>query len=229
MAAVITHYGDLTGGAPPDPQLAALDLLRAYAHDSLHYSAHRVYQWHATATAVKIVRTRYGISFRRPDGRTYSSPDEPGTMSTRNLGIVMEGATDHEAQAITRQAADTAGIAEPTTDPDCLEFRDITGRLTPTDFDACQITLADASGADCGRLAFLAQMARYHRTVGSRYDAFLAESCPAAPEELHAVIITAMITGSLAELSQKLDQQYGPAAFRRLFKASSYTRPDLAA
>lgn len=227
MIALITRYGDLAGAAPSDPCLAALDLLRAYTHDSLHYSTHRAYQWHIAATGVEIVRTRYGINFRRPDGRTYSGPDEPGCLSTRNLGIVMEGATDHEAQVITGQAADTAGLAEPSADLDFLEFRDVTGRLTSADFHARQITPAAVGGAD--RRAFLARMAAYHRAIGSRYGAFLAEVSPAAPEELHAIIITAMISGSLAELSRWLDQHHGPAAFRRLFKTSSYTRSDLAA
>lgn len=227
MAAVITRYGDLAGGPPSDPRLAALDLLRAYAHDSLHYSTHRAYQWHITATGIGIVRTRYGINFRRPDGRTYSGPDEPGCLSTRNLGIVMEGATDHEACVITRQAADAAGIAEPATDLDFLEFREVTGRLTPADFQARPITLAAAGGA--GRRAFLARMASYHSAVGARYGTFLAEVSPAAPDELHAAIIASMISGSLAELSHRLDELCGPAAFRRLFKTSSYTRPGLAA
>jgi hypothetical protein len=86
-------------------------LLRAYAHDSLHYSTYRAYQWHVAATGIAIVRTCYGINFRRPDGRTYSGPDEPDCLSTRNLGIIMERATDHEAQVITRQAADATGMA----------------------------------------------------------------------------------------------------------------------
>lgn len=64
---------------------------------------------------------------------------------------------------------------------------------------------------------------RVLRSGGHRFDFLLAE------QTLRTRIITAMITGSLAELSRWLDQHHGPTAFRRLFKTSSYTRSDLAA
>ncbi len=118
MIAVITRYGHLASPEPPNPQLAALDLIRAYAHDSLHYGTYRRYQHNPDGTGP--VRTRYGINFRRPDGRPYSRPDAPGTISTRNLGIIMEGATeswkaltDREARAITRSTALRARITPP--------------------------------------------------------------------------------------------------------------------
>lgn len=41
-------------------------------------------------------------------------------------------------------------------------------------------------------------MARYHRAVGSRYEAFLSEFSADTPDELHHLILTAMIAGSFA-------------------------------
>ena len=134
MIAVITRYGHLASPEPPDPQLAALDLIRAYAHDSLHYGTYRRYQHNPDGTGP--VRTRYGINFRRPDGRPYSRPDAPGTISTRNLGIIMEAATDREARAITRRTARRARITPPPSDPDRAEYHDATGTPDPRPADA---------------------------------------------------------------------------------------------
>jgi len=41
MDAAVTVYGDLTGQAPMSPQAVALDLVRSYAHDCLHYATFR--------------------------------------------------------------------------------------------------------------------------------------------------------------------------------------------
>jgi hypothetical protein len=66
------------------------------------------------------------------DGGQDSAPDIPGDGPTRNLGIVMEGATDAEATAIARQAAQSCQITG--TDPGAgiadLAFADVTGTIT---------------------------------------------------------------------------------------------------
>jgi hypothetical protein len=88
MDAAVTVFGDHTGQTPASPQAAALDLVRSYAHDCLHYATFRRYR---LTDRGEIARVQYGINFRQPDGRTYSAPDTPGDGPTRNLGIVMEG------------------------------------------------------------------------------------------------------------------------------------------
>jgi len=215
MAAVITRLGPLGAVAPACPQLAALDLIRAYAHDSLHYGSYRQYQWHDAAAAP--VRVRYGINFRRPDGTTYSRPDPPGSTTTRNLGIIMEGATDREAQAITRRTADLTGITPPPGHPARAAFHDATGQLAtasgPIAVGAPPVSLP----------AFLARMDAYHRTVTAPYTAFLSEINPRDPAALHDAILAAIITGSLASLNTALNQIHGPAAFTRLFHANPCT------
>jgi hypothetical protein len=108
MDAAVTLFGDLTGHGPVSPQAAALDLVRSYAHDCLHYATFRRYR---LTHRGEIGRVQYGINFRQPDGRTYSAPDEDGTGATRNLGIVMEGATDAEATGIALQVAEAAGLS----------------------------------------------------------------------------------------------------------------------
>ncbi len=74
-----------------------------------------------------LARTRCGINFRRPDGRTYSRPDPPGTLYSRNLGIIMEAATDREARVITRRTACHARITPPPDDPGRAEYHYVTG------------------------------------------------------------------------------------------------------
>ena len=205
MAAIITRHGNLSHQGHDDPSVATLDLLRAYAHDSLHYASYRIYQWAATSGGPQMTRTRYGINFRRADGRTYSAPDPADSPTTRNLGIIMEGATDREARLITHTTADLASIRSPATAPDSLTYRDITGQLTATDLTAPAL----ATPARAIYRAFLARMASYQRTVGSRYESFLRDASPDAPDELHDLILTAMISGTLTHLSQRLNNRYG--------------------
>lgn len=72
-------------------------------------------------------------------------------------------------------------------------------------------------------------MASYQHAVGSKYDTFLSETSPATPDDLHTLILTAMISGSLTQLSQELNEHYGPRAFTRIFRTPAFTSPPLAA
>ena len=129
MDAAVTVYGDLTGRTPVSPQSAALDLVRSYAHDCLHYATFRRYR---LTDRGEIARVQYGINFRQPDGRTYSAPDQPGDGPTRNVGILMEGATDAEATAVARQTAESCGITitEPEPGASGPALADTTGTIT---------------------------------------------------------------------------------------------------
>lgn len=218
MTALLTRYGPLCGPGRSDPGLAALDLIRGYAHDSLHYGSYRAYQAHPAPAGYGISRTRYGINFRRPDGRTYSRPDPPGSPLTRNLGTITEAATDREATRITRQAARATSLAEPLSGPRARAWRDSTGQLTAAD-----LSPPASQPDDTGPAAYRVRMTRYHRAITAPYIAFLAELSPADPAALHDLIISATITGSLASLCHALNQQHGPAAFSRLFKTPAYT------
>ncbi|WP_433255114.1 hypothetical protein ACQPYK_14095 [Streptosporangium sp. CA-135522] len=212
MGAVITRYGPLDNPASASPELVALDLLRAYAHDCLHYGSYREYRlWRG-----ELVRTRYGINSRGVDGRTYSAPDPAGSISTRNLGVVMEGATDREAAAITRQAAQRVGAAEPE-GVDRFAFRDVTGSLTADDLAALPLRQADANRPGTAE-DFLSSMDSYARGVNSRYRIFLSEVGGDEADALHTVIVQATISGCVASLSAWLDDRHGPEAFIRLFR-----------
>ncbi|GAB2704156.1 hypothetical protein [Kitasatospora kifunensis] len=213
LASVITRYGRLSDPRLASAELVALDLIRSYAHDCLHWGSFREYRLQDGQP----IRSRYGINWRDPQGRTYSAPDPDDAVSTRNLGIVMEGATDREARTIAATVADHLGLAERIAPPDRLAFRDTTGRLEPSDFDHAEPGIATR---------FHLAMAGYEHGVGARYQHFLSEVGGADPRILHGLIVAAMISGDLSGLTGWLDQQHGHGAFRRIFRSPAYTGPD---
>jgi hypothetical protein len=195
----------------------ALDLLRSYAHDCLHFGSFREYR----IQQGQVIRSRYGINWRDQKGRTYSAPDQPGSWSTRNLGIVMEGATDREARRVAQEVASRLGLAEPAAPAARLAYRDTMGRLGPADLTG----LPEGDGA--GEAArFQRAMAGYERGVGSRYQRFLTETAGEDTDTLHELIVAAMITGDLRKLTGWLDQQHGLRAFPRIFRSPAYRGPD---
>jgi hypothetical protein len=210
MDAAVTVFGDLTGAAPVSPKAAALDLVRAYAHDCLHYVTFRRYR---LSDRGEIARVQYGINSRQPDGRTYSARDIPGDGPTRNLGIVMEGATDAEATAIARQAARSCGITSMDPEPGLpgLALADATGTVT-ADGNVTALMSDHPYARSLGQFA---------RTVTLRYRALLSE-LDAHPADAHGQIVAAMISGDLAPLEAWLDARHGRDAFARMFRAPSY-------
>ncbi|MEU9886797.1 hypothetical protein [Sphaerisporangium sp. NPDC051011] len=221
MGAIITRYGPLDGSTPSP--LAALDLLRAYAHDCLHYGSYRRYSIHVG----QVVRTHYGINVRSVDGTTYSPPDPAGATTTRNLGVLMEGATDREARALTRSAAAHADIIGAEHGPDWYGFGDVTGRLTTADTAALGDPAHRAAITSSGEVdGYLRRLGSYQTGVNARYETFLAELGGGEREALHEEILRAMISGSMGGLCAWLDQRHGPGTFARLFRSPAYLGPE---
>jgi hypothetical protein len=216
MDAAVTVLGDLTGQTPVSPQAAALDLVRSYAHDCLHYATFRRYR---LTDRGEIARVQYGINFRQPDGRTYSVPDFPGDGPTRNLGIVMEGATDTEATAVARKTAQSCGItgADLEASLPSLAFADITGTVTACGIEA--VLLLDHP--------YARSLGRFGSTVTLRYRALLSE-LDASAADAHGQIVAAMISGDLVPLEAWLDARHGAGSFAGMFRAPSFVgEPDL--
>lgn len=207
MDATVTVFGDLTGQTPASPQAAALDLVRSYAHDCLHYATFRRYR---LTNRGEIARVQYGINSRQPDGRTYSAPDTPGDGPTRNLGIVMEGAADAEATSIARQAAQSCGITGMDLEAGLpgLVLADVTGTVTADRIEAA--LLLDHP--------YARSLGRFGRAVTLRYRALLSE-LGVSPADAHSQIVAAMISGDLAPLEAWLDAWHGPGSFARMFRA----------
>ncbi|MET8982573.1 hypothetical protein ABZX85_44050 [Streptomyces sp. NPDC004539] len=214
MASVITMYGPLGTAGPQHPELALLDLLRAYAHDCLHYGSRRRY----VDVGGRPTRTQYGINFRRVSGSSYSAADPRGISGTRNIGVVMEGACDREARRITRETVERAGLREHADPIGRLAFRDSTGTLTPEDAATAPDTDDEARYADA--------LHRYEAGVNLKYARFLTEFGPGEEEELHGHLLRAMISGDVQRLSTWLDARHGPGTFPGIFLSGTYFAPD---
>ncbi|WP_181923574.1 hypothetical protein [Streptomyces inhibens] len=226
MLSVVTMYGPMQHASTPArqhaspqrPELALLDLLRAYAHDCLHYGSRRRY----VDVGGKPTRTQYGINFRRTTGQSYSAADPQGTPHTRNLGVVMEGACDREARRITRETAARAGMREPDHVLGRLAFRDTTGTLSKED------VTADLGEERTGEAAhYVGALRRYEAGVNHRYAAFLAEFAPGEEEDLHDLLLNAVISGDVRGLSAWLDARHGPGTFAGAFLTGAYFAPAL--
>jgi hypothetical protein len=76
MDAAVTVSGDLTGQTPASPQAAALDLVRSYAHDCLHYATFRHYR---LTDRGEIARVQYGINFASQTGAPTPLPTSLAT------------------------------------------------------------------------------------------------------------------------------------------------------
>ncbi|GGY71546.1 hypothetical protein GCM10010300_13360 [Streptomyces olivaceoviridis] len=218
--AVITMYGPMERRNPECPELALLDLLRAYAHDCLHYGSRRRY----VEVAGMPVRTQYGINYRRTTGQPYSAVDQRGSHHTRNLGIVMEGACDREARSITRQTAERSGVAEPSDLLGALAFRDVTGTLTEEDARRA----AGVVGSE-EKTRYAAALSGYEKGVNRRYAHFLEEFAPGEEVECHTHLLAAIISGDVTALGAWLDERHGPDTFTGLFRTPGYFNPGLTA
>ncbi|MFF2788658.1 hypothetical protein ACFVT6_18110 [Streptomyces sp. NPDC058049] len=218
MIAVVTMYGPMERDTPERPELALLDLLRAYAHDCLHYGSRRRY----VDVGGKPTRTQYGINFRRPTGQTYSAADPQGTPHTRNLGVVMEGACDREARRITRETAARAGFNAPDDVFGRFAFRDTTGTLSAEDV----MTDPGGEGSD-EAVRYVGALRRYETGVNRRYAVFLAEFAPGEEGDLHNVLLTAVVSGDTRDLGAWLDARHGPGTFAAVFQTSAYFTPTL--
>ncbi len=222
--AIFTAYGDLTQAAPACPRLAALDLLRSFGHDCLHWASYRVYTLRTTERGGEISRIRYGINARTVDGRTYSARDQKTSRTTRNLGVVMEGATDREAHRIARAAAERLDVAvHDSASVDYFAYLDETGGLVEADVRILSDRSLRAQIAnDPGAEEYLKNMGSYARGVGTRYATFLDEFGAGRDEQLHEVIVRCMISGQLEPLSAWLADRHGPNSFERIFKTEDF-------
>jgi hypothetical protein len=131
----------------------------------------------------------------------------------------MEGATDAEATAIARQAAQSCGITVADSEADMagLAFADATGTVTADGIEAA-ILLDHPYSRSLGS---------FGRTVTLRYRALLHE-LDASAADAHSQIVVAMISGDLAPLQAWLDARHGPGSFARMFRApSSGAEPEL--
>jgi hypothetical protein len=211
-----------------DGTLRTLELLRAYVHDALHHATYRLFcpMPAGVSSDQSFYRLQYAMNFRRWDGRSYSAKDSARSPVTRNLGNIMEAATDRFAQEFVLCLAKT--IAYCPSGESLLEtmvYRDCTGQLTNEDVLSLRALERRVSASDLlpEEAAYLKQMRLFVQYVTMRYQAFLATYNAQQREELHAQILQGMISGKLSTLCAFLDTlQGGPRSFVALFKTPDY-------
>ncbi|MFI0821957.1 hypothetical protein ACH4TX_40270 [Streptomyces sp. NPDC021098] len=138
----------------------------------------------------------------------------------------MEGACDRAARTIARAAARQYGVTEPVDAIHRYAFRDITGRLTVADTDDLARTdVCAAAALSAAAETFLKSLGGFERVIDAKYERFLAEVGRDEAEDLHATVLTAMITGLLTPLCEWLRQRRGSKAFEALFLSPAYFGP----
>ncbi len=220
----------LLSAYPVDRTLVTLELIRAYAHDTLHHNTHRLFlslpdQRNGEAT---FYRFQYGINFRRWNGKSYSAKDPISASTTRNLGNIMEAATDRFAHEFVLFLVDKVCYTPPASSAEEYIYRDCTGKLTLEDIIYLRniekgYTFVEANPAF---KIYLRNMRLFVQYVTMRYRHFLKEFDPEEKHALHSLILECMLSGKLKKLCQCLDEIYGTKhSFVTLFKTSAYTKP----
>jgi hypothetical protein len=207
MDAAVTVFGDLTGTAPVSPQAAALDLVRSYAHDCLHYATFRRYRLTAGA--------------RSPASSTAST-------SASRTGAPTPPPTPPAAAPPATWASSWRGPPTPRPLPSPGRPRSPAGSPARTLRRACPAWFSPTSRApspptasrrrSCWTTLTPDPLGRFGNTVTLRYRALLSE-LDASPADAHSQIVAAMISGDLAPLEAWLDARHGPGSFARMFRA----------
>jgi hypothetical protein len=122
----VTSLSGALSAHPVDRTLVTLELLRAYAHDTLHHHPYRLFLLLPTggSPGQSFYRLQYGINFRKWNGKSYSAKDPIRATTTRNLGNIMEAATDRFAHEFVLSLAEHISYSapsNPTENYNCLD------------------------------------------------------------------------------------------------------------
>lgn len=215
-----------------NPTLASLELLRAYIHDTLHYNSYRVYRLLPYQLANRqtkdfnFYRFQYGINFRSWDGTSYSSKDPVSRSTTRNLGVIMEGATDQFAQELVLRLASHLAYTPSSSIIEQYVYQDCTGKLAQSEFRQLRDIEKGVAGTtlDHRFKDYLKSMRLFGQYVTNRYRNFVAEFDPGHLNGLHEQIIKSILSGKMKPLVQYFDSLSDrSSSFAQLFKSSDYT------
>lgn len=138
----------------------------------------------------------------------------------------MEAATDRFAQEFVLELSKHIAY-RPAPDAvieDCL-YRDCTGQLTEQDVFLFRLIERGQVESDLSPMfkVYLRQMRLFVQYVTLRYRVFLGEYGSPHQDELHEMILQAMISGKLRLLQHFLNKLRGEArSFATLFKTSEY-------
>jgi hypothetical protein len=166
------------------------------------------------------------VNFRKWNGKSYSAKDPIRSITTRNLGNIMEAATDRFAHAFVFSLAEKIGYTAPSKSTKSYIYRDCTGQLTPEDMlHLREIERGIASiDASLAFQTYLKNLRLFVQYVTMRYRCFLVEFDPQEHHHIHELILEAMFSGRLRRLYQCLDTICGEKqSFSRLFKSLHFS------
>lgn len=216
---------------PLDRTLRTLELIRSYTHDTLHHNTYRLFlPMPMNQPGASFYRAQYGFNFRRWDGATYSSKDAIYSPTTRNLGNIMEGATDRVAHEIVLSVAQEIGYRPFPSASHPIEdyiYRDCTGLLSPHDMVQMRDIERGIRTIDVHPAfkTYLKSMRLFVQYVTMRYRCFLSELDPDQHWQLHEIIVDSMLSGKVKVLSHCLDAcTKSHESFISLFRAPHFQR-----
>ncbi|HEU5383625.1 MAG TPA: hypothetical protein VFV38_50135 [Ktedonobacteraceae bacterium] len=226
----VTSLSGVLSCYPIDRTLATLELLRAYTHDTLHYNSYRLFcpLPSGSQPGQSFYRLQYGINFRKWDGRSYSAKDRIRATSTRNLGNIMEAATDRFAHEFVLSLAQKIGYPAPSNQIEDYIYRDCTGQLTPADILYLRQLEQGQVSLDVPLVfqAYLQDMRLFVQYVTMRYRCFLQELDLQGAYRLHDLILEGMLSGKFRKLCQCLDAIQGmKRSFSSLFQTPAWLNP----
>ena len=204
-----------------------LELIRAYTHDTLHYNSYRLFLPLSgnRSPEQSFYRFQYGINFRKWNGESYSARDPIRSVTTRNLGTLMEAATDRFAQEFVLSLAEKIDYKASANPMEDYIYRDCIGQLASTDVLRLRQIEQGAAFIDTPPVfqAYLKHLRIFLQYVTMRYRNFLAELDPKEQYGLHELILEGMLSGRLRRLCECLDRICGEKlSFSRLFKTPHY-------
>ncbi|HEU5377893.1 MAG TPA: hypothetical protein VFV38_20920 [Ktedonobacteraceae bacterium] len=225
----VTSLSGALSCCPVDRTLVTLELIRAYAHDTLHSNSFRLFFPLPVGSqpGQSFYRFQYGINFRKWDGRSYSAKDAIRSTTTRNLGNIMEAATDRCAHELVLSLAKKINYSVPTNAIANYLSRDCTGQLTAEDMLFLRQGERGRASLDAPSafLAYLQDLRLFVQYVTMRYRRFLQEFDAEGSYHLHEHILEGMLTGKCKKLCQCLDAIQGKKhSFSSLFQAPSWSR-----
>ena len=147
------------------------------------------------------------------------------SSTTHNLGNIMEAATDRFAQEFVWKLAEHIGY-QPTPGAKIEEYlyRDCTGQLRHQDMLLFRsIERGAESDLPLAFKTYLRQMRLFVQYVTLRYGVFLTECSSSQQDELHGLILRAMMSGKLKALQHFLNRLRGESrSFVAVFKTPEY-------
>lgn len=223
---VVTVLGALSVEILPK-WLSTLDLLRSYAHDSIHHATFRNYSLLTDNTLSKegfpFFRYQYGINLRRNGRVPYSNRDDATSKTTRNLGTIMDGATDTVATVLVRQLYTEIGKPSMSSEIGEWLLKLTLGEHRPSFLRRLrQHEKGQFDMPKPAQIAYLYDARRFVQYVNAKYDSFLSEF-GSERDLLHNLILSAMATGNLDLFKNRFADLVGVKdAFELWFRNSEF-------